>query len=195
APVSSVTFGSKTVSIGANAFVRDTNVDLMASVIIPESVKSIGEKAFGYYKDSDKGYAELCKEAEELGVPVQNLMGPTVANKDFILYGSKAAERYANENGMIYGGTDPTVEPEKPQVILGELNNDNAVNASDAAMILIAAASIGAGEDAGLTDAQKAAADVNHDGSVNASDAAIVLIYAAAVGAGQEDAKIEDFIK
>ncbi|MBR3629115.1 MAG: leucine-rich repeat protein, partial [Oscillospiraceae bacterium] len=101
-PVTEIKFGSKLQSIGANVFVKDTHNDLMASVYIPESVKSIGEGAFGYYKDSDKGYAELCKEAEELGVPVQNLMGPTVANKDFILYGSKAAERYANENGMIY---------------------------------------------------------------------------------------------
>ena len=68
------------------------------------------------------------------------------------------------------------------------------VNASDAALILIAAASIGAGEDAGLTDAQKAAADVNHDGSVNASDAAIVLIYSAAVGAGK-NVRLTDFIR
>lgn len=118
APVSSVTFGSKTVSIGANAFVRDTNVDLMASVIIPESVKSIGEKAFGYYKDTDKNYEELCAEAERLEaesgehVDVQSLIPPTIANHDFILYGGKAAERYANENDMIYGGTVTTDEPQ-----------------------------------------------------------------------------------
>lgn len=118
APVSSVTFGSKTVSIGANAFVRDTNVDLMASVIIPESVKSIGEKAFGYYKDTDKNYEELCAEAERLEaesgehVDVQSLIPPTIANHDFILYGGAKAKRYAEENGMIYGGTVTTDEPQ-----------------------------------------------------------------------------------
>ena len=118
APLSSVTLGSKTVSIGANAFVRDTNVDLMTSVIIPESVKSIGEKAFGYYKDTDKNYEELCAEAERLEaesgehVDVQSLIPPTIANHDFILYGGAKAKRYAEENGMIYGGTVTTDEPQ-----------------------------------------------------------------------------------
>lgn len=104
-PVTSIQFGSNLQSIGANVFVKDTHNDLMQSVVIPESVKSIGEGAFGYYKDSDMGYAELCKEAERLGVPVQSLMGPTVANHDFTLYGGTAAKRYAEENDMIYGGT------------------------------------------------------------------------------------------
>lgn len=116
APLSSVTFGSKTVSIGANAFVRDTNVDLMASVFIPETVKSIGEKAFGYYKDTDKNYEELCAEAERLeaetGEHVYVQIPPTIAKTDFILYGYTAAERYAKENGMIYGGTAGIDDPQ-----------------------------------------------------------------------------------
>ena len=103
-PVTEIKFGSKLQSIGANVFVKDTHNDLMASVYIPESVKSVGEGAFGYYKDSDKGYAELCKEAERLGVTVQSLMAPTVANADFILYGGTAAKKYAEQNNMIYGG-------------------------------------------------------------------------------------------
>ena len=85
-------------------------------------------------------------------------------------------------------------QPEQPAVVTGELNGDGTINASDAAVILIAAAAIGAGQDSGLTEAQKTAADVNCDGICNASDAAIVLIYAAAVGAGQ-DVKLSDFIK
>ena len=195
APVSNVTFGSKTVSIGANAFVRDTNINLMTSVIIPESVKSIGEKAFGYYKDSDKSYAELCEEAERLEresgqhVDVQSLLGATIANHDFILYGSTAAERYANENDMIYGGTEPA------ELELGDINGDNNINAEDAAQVLVAAAQIGAGYSDILTDAQKKAADINGDGKINAEDAAIILQYAAAVGAGYSDIKLTDFIK
>lgn len=77
--------------------------------------------------------------------------------------------------------------------LLGDLNGDTIVNASDAAQILIAAAVIGAGQDSGLTEAQKNAADVNHDSSINASDAAVILIYAAAIGAGQ-DVKLTDFV-
>ena len=61
-------------------------------------------------------------------------------------------------------------------------------------LVLAAAAAIGAGQDPGLTEAQKSAADVNGDKTINASDAAVILIYAAAIGAGQ-DVKLSDFIK
>ena len=87
----------------------------------------------------------------------------------------------------------PTEEPSE-NVNLGDVNGDGVINASDAALVLIAAAAMGAGEGSGLTDAQMTVADVNTDGIVNASDAAIILIYAAAVGAGETDAKITDFV-
>jgi hypothetical protein len=61
--------------------------------------------------------------------------------------------------------------------------------------VLIAASSIGAGNDPGLTEAQKAAADVNSDGSVNASDAAIILQYAAYIGAGNPEMPLADFLQ
>ncbi|MCR4645301.1 MAG: hypothetical protein K5695_07825 [Oscillospiraceae bacterium] len=80
-------------------------------------------------------------------------------------------------------------------VVPGNLNDDDTVNASDAALILIAAATLGAGEELEISIAKKAAADVNSDDSINASDAAIVLIFAAAVGSGQKDVKLTDFIK
>ena len=78
--------------------------------------------------------------------------------------------------------------------LLGDVNLDGTVNATDAAEILIAAARSGAGEESGLTAQQKQNADVNSDSEINASDAATVLMYAAAVGAGEADAKIEDFV-
>lgn len=96
--------------------------------------------------------------------------------------------------------TESKPDPDKPgetptvTVKLGDVNGDDAVNASDAADILLAAAAVGAGEENGLTAAQMKAADINNDGKIDASDAATALLYAAAVGAGQVDAKIEDFI-
>lgn len=46
---------------------------------------------------------------------------------------------------MIYGGTDPTVEPEKPELVTCDLDGSGTVNATDAAIILQYAAYIGAG--------------------------------------------------
>ena len=77
---------------------------------------------------------------------------------------------------------------------LGDLNGDSTVNASDAAMMLIAAAKIGAGNESGLTPAQEKQADLNGDGIVNASDAALTLQYAAMIGAGGEGT-LADYLK
>ena len=86
--------------------------------------------------------------------------------------------------------------PQDPDAfLLGDVNGDGTVNASDAAQILIAAAAVGAGGKSGLTEQQSRAAEVNGDGQINASDAAVVLIYAAAVGAGQTEVKITDFVR
>lgn len=74
------------------------------------------------------------------------------------------------------------------------LNGDNQINASDAALILIASAEKGAVKDVNLTEQQKLDADVNKDGSFDASDAAVVLMYSAAYGSGQ-NVTLQDFIK
>ena len=76
---------------------------------------------------------------------------------------------------------------------LGDVNADRLINASDAALVLIAAAKLGAGTDPGLTEVQASNANVNGDETINATDAAIILIYAAAVGAGKEVGDIRDF--
>ena len=88
-----------------------------------------------------------------------------------------------------------TVEDEATDFLLGDVNDDGIINASDAAKILVAAAQIDAGYASGLTPQKELAANVNGDANINASDAAVVLIYAAAVGAGQTDAKLTDFVK
>ena len=67
---------------------------------------------------------------------------------------------------------------------LGDINRDSKADASDAAMILTAAAADGAGSDTGLDAAQIADMDVDFDGDFDAADAAIVLTYAAYTGSG-----------
>ena len=78
---------------------------------------------------------------------------------------------------------------------LGDVNEDNIVNASDAARVLVASANIGSGQDSGLTDAQFNRADYNQDGNVNALDASKILVYSAEVGAGlteNSDSSVEE---
>ncbi|MBE6851735.1 MAG: hypothetical protein E7504_08450 [Ruminococcus sp.] len=88
-----------------------------------------------------------------------------------------------------FGNMEPTVKTNS-----GDVNTDGVTDATDAAMILVAAAAQGAGAEHGLTEAQAAAADVSGDGSFDATDAAMVLQYAAYVGAGG-DLSIDEFFK
>ncbi|MCR4647115.1 MAG: leucine-rich repeat protein [Oscillospiraceae bacterium] len=101
------------------------------------------------------------------------------------------------EMGYIYDGSrvaGSVFDVNDPPYPTGDVNEDDTVNASDAAEVLIAAARIGAGETkAVLSREQQTLADVNLDGTVNASDAAVILQYAAAVGASSFSGTIEEF--
>ncbi len=110
-----------------------------------------------------------------------------------VIYGypGSTAQTYAEECSYHF---EP-LEAVLPGAGMGDLNEDNIVNASDAAQILIASAAAGAGGDYGLTEAQIAAADINKDGEVNASDAALILIYAAYVGSAESPVSLEEFLK
>lgn len=66
----------------------------------------------------------------------------------------------------------------------GDVNGDNAIDATDAAGVLIHAANIGSGGTGTLDANGTAAADVNRDNTVDSVDAAKILVYAAALGSG-----------
>ena len=75
---------------------------------------------------------------------------------------------------MIYrrvGGESET------KVQRGNLNDDGEISVEDAQLTLNAYASIVAGLDSGLTEAQKVAADVNGDNTVSVEDAQLILLY------------------
>ncbi len=76
----------------------------------------------------------------------------------------------------------------------GDVNDDEQINAADAAVILSAAAAAGSGNASVLNAEQKQAADVNADGAFNATDAALILQYAAYAGAGGK-LSFEEFLK
>lgn len=67
----------------------------------------------------------------------------------------------------------------------GNLDGDDEITASDAALLLMHSAAVGAGEQGVLNALQETAADVNGDNAVDAADAASILAYAAALGSGE----------
>ena len=166
----------------------------LTSITIPESVTSIGQRAFA-----------SCTSLTSVTIP------ESVTEIDWYAF-----DRCENLTDVYYTGTEEqwnaikigdanepltnavthfnSTAPVEPDTSLGDLNGDNAINASDAAVVLIAAAQIGAEGTMDLTAAQQKAADVNKDEKINASDAAIILMYAAAVGSGEQNVKIEDFV-
>ena len=100
---------------------------------------------------------------------------------DFTVYGrdtNKGLKNWCTENGYPFEALATAIE-------LGDVTGDTIVNASDAALILNAAAKTGAGEASPLMEEQQSVADVNSDSAVNASDAALILQYSAASGSGQ----------
>ena len=166
----------------------------LTSVTVPESVTFIGEAAF-----------VSCGALAEF----------TVLNPDCVLekgcvstlYEGSYGVNYYEYSGTIKGYDGSTAEafakkydykfeslgaaPEQPAETFCDISGDNIVNASDAALVLIAAAAVGAGDASKAIDIEKA--DINGDKTVNASDAALILIYSAAVGAGYDGTLQEYF--
>lgn len=84
-----------------------------------------------------------------------------------------------NADGLIAGCRFGSAEDDRPDV-----DGDGFVTAADSALILTAAAHIGAGEPSGLTPEQELRADADRDGSISPLDAQLVDQFTAAVGAG-----------
>ena len=117
--------------------------------------------------------------------------------------GTKQAEQIVELDaaGTVISTTDPVYF--MPSSLYGDVNLDNAVDAKDAAKILVYAATIGSGKTAYLyseSDADQehlaySLADVDNTGEsdspLDAKDAAVVLVYAAAAGSGNDVSWIE----
>ena len=133
-----------------------------------------------------------------------NTVGNVLINEEFSEYkavvNGQSVITMTSVEGTRYfalpGCMDPIVpfihESELQEI--GDVDKSNMVDASDAACVLIASASIGAGKQFDLNEVQRWSADVNHDGIVNASDAAIILIYAAEHGAGTFSGSFEEYV-
>mgnify|MGYP003292451071 FL=1 len=83
--------------------------------------------------------------------------------------------------------TTTTAPPVTEQpIVLGDVNEDGTVDASDASCVLAAYARVQTGGESNLRDTQTKAADVNNDSVIDASDASKILVYYAAISTGQK---------
>ena len=197
----SVTLPTNLTLIGDEAFL---GCDKLTEIIIPESVSRIGHAAFD---GTNIKTVTVPKNVKEIGIYAfahTPLTEVTILNPDCKIldldgtfsnaviwgYDGSTAESYAKKYNRTFKSLG---SPENNDTIFCNLNSDSTVNASDAALVLISSAAVGAG------DASKAIppeqADVNADETVNASDAALILIYAAAVGAGYQGTLPQYFAK
>ncbi len=89
--------------------------------------------------------------------------------------------------------TDNSIDVTGPEVALGDVDDDGAVNSSDASRVLAEYALIATGGASTMTEEQKSAADVNKDGVVDSSDASSILSFYAYIATGGKDT-IEIFL-
>ncbi|MCR4646472.1 MAG: leucine-rich repeat protein [Oscillospiraceae bacterium] len=136
-------------------------------------------------KDPAKAYEIADATAEEDTVSAFVTASVSDVQSKLYAYYSSAAPEKTYLSQLTDGSEQPAFDPTTIEG-LGMINEDEVVNASDAALMLIEAATIGAGKDATFTAEQTTRADVNGDKLVNASDAAFTLQYAAHIGAGGE---------
>ncbi len=157
----------------------------ITSVVVPEGVEVIAENVFGgCEKLTSISLPTTLKKVEDWAFDDCNAL--TVINYAGTeeMWNAVEVETFLNDTFLAaevkFGGKQAVA----PETGAGDVNADSTVDATDAAMILVAAAAQGAGGDTGLSEAQTAAADVDGSGAFDATDAAFVLQYAAYAGAG-----------
>lgn len=178
--LTNVTIPNSVTSIGNNAFYYCSYLD---SITLPESVADIGKIAFfqcssltdiTILNPNCEIYDELYTITTDFKFGEYNFYGTIYG------YENSTAQAYAekyNRKFVSLGKADMTI-------IKGDVNNNGAVDADDASLVLADYALQQTGHSSCFTKSQLKAADVNGDGAATASDASLILGYYAYVQTG-----------
>lgn len=182
--VKTLTFGEGVETIDSTAALNSYSIE---RILIPESVTSIGDYALGYtYYHPD--YTRL-------------------GNATFFVYNNSAGLEYAKNNGFTYeiisesaSSSLLTMPPTEtipavtttttpivttPYYILGDVNQDDSVNSSDASLVLEEYSRLQTGNPSSFTATKRDSADVNKDGRIDSTDASKILEYYAEASTGK----------
>ena len=167
-----------------------------------------GSDMYWFALIDNAGYAGYATLNLTLTVPEDVAVGDTFAitgqltapdGSPAIIDGETAAEIVSGSVTVVEGGSstsavtttaDDTTDTESADAdateesAKGDVDDDNAITITDAALCLQAYANAAAGNDDGLTDAQRKAADVDGDGVITINDASYILQYYANTAAG-----------
>ena len=140
---------------------------------------------------SGSDYVDLVAE-DKCSVSVQGADLPdsgtnllNLNNESYTIELSNVPSKYSNEP-FTFSVTDSQAVQYinivlEDKTLLGDVNNDNTINSSDASSILAEYASLSSG---GTATLDLASADVNKDGALNSSDASAILAYYAYISSG-----------
>ncbi len=177
-------------TVGGRAFYESK----ITSIVLPESVTKIEALAFGYC-ESLKDVTILNANCDihdwhDIGMYDSHIFYDGYYNESLkpILHGydDSTAQAYAEKFSLefVIIGTD---------IVLGDVNGDNLIDASDASQILAIYSVQSTGGTPVESAEQLLSADVNGDGLTDASDASTILAYYAYVSTGGTD-NIETFM-
>lgn len=196
--LSSVTIPNSVTSIGESAFAYTTKLQ---NLNLPDSVSEIGYSAFLCCSSlpsvhipaslsyiSDQAFqacvslteVEIPENVKEIGIGAfmnsENLKAITILDPECVI-----GSYLAPPSAVIYGYKDSTAQTfakyygytfKAIDTIIGDVNDDNALDSSDAALILKDYATVQGG---GTSALDKSVADFNSDSLVDSSDAALIL--------------------
>lgn len=171
----SITISDSVKNINSIAF-KDCTA--LKEIVIPRNVEYIGLSAF-YCCDALEKIVIENPDCEIDGIN-ELLYGENTIPENAVIYGyrNSTTEAYANYFNRTFIALDAI------SVALGDVDNDGAVNASDASMVLAEYAIIATGGTAKFSEEQFIASDVNTDGATDASDASSILGYYAYIATG-----------
>lgn len=147
--------------IGSSFFAGRFNLE---EVQISDTVTSIGKYAF-----KECGLKEIYIPKSVKSIEADAF----IKNEDLVIkgYTNSAAQTYANKYNLKFEALDAGT------IILGDIDDNGIIDASDASFVLGVYAAIQAGKEVNLTDEQLEAADVDGNDVINASDASTILGY------------------